>query len=740
MKNGFKGLKSTVLAKVLNYRKKGLVLSGKEHAEMKSKMGVKNLRRFLTNSSKIRYKLIISFMVPIAFIIFLGLVSFRTASEGIIKNYETSSVQTIRMTGEYLRLGLESVKACGIQYSNDNTINNYFSNLYADNKTEYNSAYKYINSFFSAKQISDEFIGNLYIISDTVKSIATKSINSSGLYEGFTGMEPGSYLKQNRTKDAWTGKNEYLDENLKTTATDYSVRLIRSLNRAQAMLIIDVSMEAVSGILNRLEFDKSGFLAVVTSDGKEILAETSKAEKIKTDDNSTDRNSKEESISGIFYGEEFYQKAFESEAAADSQYVKYKGKDYLFMYSKVGDTNALVCALMPKAVITSQADNIKKVTIAVVILASLLAAAIALAISQGIDKTLKGIILQLKEAANGDLTVRFNSKRKDEFHILIDEIQNTFNNMKNLIHQVNGLSTEVAASSENVTNTSEVFLKASKDISTAMYEIEQGVTQQAADAQECLIQMDNLSNKISLVSGNTSDISQIVDKAKISITEGTKVTEALNRQSHSTIEISTDIIRDIERLDEKSLSISNIINVINGIASQTNLLSLNASIEAARAGEYGRGFAVVASEIRKLAEQSQNSVNDIRGIIESIQEDTKKAVGTAKTAEQALQLQKDAVKDTMDSYHNINHSVEQLMVFLTDITQNVDNIEESRVSTLRAIENISAVLEEIAASSNTVNQTSMEQITSVEILNGAAGMLNQNADMLVQEVKKFRVE
>ncbi|MGB8452532.1 MAG: methyl-accepting chemotaxis protein [Anaerocolumna sp.] len=361
-------------------------------------------------------------------------------------------------------------------------------------------------------------------------------------------------------------------------------------------------------------------------------------------------------------------------------------------------------------------------------------------ISQGIDTTIKGIILRLKEAAKGDLTVKFDSKRRDEFHILIEEIQNTFINMKDLVRQVNGLSTEVSSSSVNVTNTSEVFLKSSKDISTAVHEIEQGISQQANDAEECLIQMDNLSPKIVLVSENTREISQIADKTKRNIKEGTLVTEDLNSQSQSTNEIATDIIKDIEKLDEKSLSISKIINVINEIADQTNLLSLNASIEAARAGEYGKGFAVVASEIRKLAEQSQGSVNDIREIIESIQGDTKKAAVTAKTAENALKLQGSAVKNTTDSYHNINDSVEKLMINLNYITRNVGNIEEARISTLRAIENISAVLEEIAASASTVNQTSNEQLESVEILNKAAGLLNQNAEILVQEVNKFKVE
>lgn len=185
------------------------------------------------------------------------------------------------------------------------------------------------------------------------------------------------------------------------------------------------------------------------------------------------------------------------------------------------------------------------------------------------------------------------------------------------------------------------------------------------------------------------------------------------------------------------LFVTNITNVINDIANQTNLLSLNASIEAARAGEYGKGFAVVATEIRNLADMSKKSVNEIRSIINSIQEDTKNAVEIARTAEGALGMQEDAVKNTTGSYRSINDSVERLVVFLTSITDDVERIEKSRVTTLGAIENISAVLEEIAASSNMVSQTAAAQLNSVATLKESAEDLSRNADDLLGDVQKF---
>jgi methyl-accepting chemotaxis protein len=205
------------------------------------------------------------------------------------------------------------------------------------------------------------------------------------------------------------------------------------------------------------------------------------------------------------------------------------------------------------------------------------------------------------------------------------------------------------------------------------------------------------------------------------------------------LKITRDIISEIENLSEKSQAVNKVVNVINEIANQTNLLSLNASIEAARAGEYGKGFAVVTGEIRKLAELSKESVKDIKNIIESIQNDITKTADKAKKAEKVIYLQDIAVKNTTVSYHNIDASVEKLVNNIQYISADVDNIEKLRVNTLGAIESISAVLEEIAASSNSVTQISNEQLNAVVSLITSSGILNENIDELVNSVHNFKL-
>ncbi len=680
--------------------------------------------------STIRFKLIASFFIPVACIIILGAASYLKTSKSIVSSFETVTADSINMAAEFMRFGFSNVEAASIQYANDSSLVNYLTN--SGDLSEISNTKKLIENNLAAKKISDEFIENIFMISKDVLPISTTNLRyEKDTYESLRKTEIGQYLQKNRAKVVWDGQDEYLDKALETGPKDYSLRLIRNFTGLDAFLIIEIKAETMRKILTDLSFDKTGYLGVVTPDGREIIDE-SREEEAKASEISTE-------VYPIFTGESFYQEVLSGKETSGSSYVNYRGSEYLFMYSKIGGTGATLCALMPKSTINSQAASIRQITIIIVIFACILAVVTAFILSMGIDKTIKGINSKLRQAAKGDLTVKFTSNRKDEFHILIEELQETFGNMKKLILQMKQLSSEVSESSSNVSRTSELFLRSTGEISNAMNEIEQGINQQAKDAERCLVQMDRLSQGIELVSDNTKEIGQIANNTRKRVQEGSVISCELNEQTTSTIEITTGIIHDIEKLAEKSSSINTIINAINDIAGKTNLLSLNASIEAARAGEYGKGFAVVANEIRTLAEQSKRSVNDIKKIIGSIQEDTITAVETARKAEEVLKLQENAVKNTTLSYQDMNESVEKLVLFLQQITENVGNIEDSRASTLAAIENISAVLEEIAASSNNVTQTSGDQLTSVESLNTSAVRLNENADVLVQEIQNFQV-
>ena len=311
--------------------------------------------------------------------------------------------------------------------------------------------------------------------------------------------------------------------------------------------------------------------------------------------------------------------------------------------------------------------------------------------------------------------------------------------MKGLINKTKDLSTTVSESSMQVTTSANTFTEATREISAAIDEIEQGVNQQANDSENCLQQMDKLSQKIENVSQNTLEMETIAQDTKVAVVSGADKMKELEIKTDSTDTVINQVVEEIVTLEKKSIAIGNIVSVINDIAEQTNLLSLNASIEAARAGDAGRGFAVVADEIRKLADQSANSVAQIHNIISEIQNSVKTTVQHVHAAGENMKQQKVAVDDTEKTFEDINHRVEQLVNNIKTITMSIAEIEGARINTLLAIESISAVSEENAAASTAVNETSKDQLKQVDMLDQAAKALDCNAKELVDAVQQFRV-
>jgi methyl-accepting chemotaxis protein len=673
----------------------------------------------------IRVKLIAAFLLPVCFIIVLGTASYLTASNEIIDTFTKSTEDIIHSTGNYYDLIMENVEEKANQLSLNEDIKNYSSGYYDANSDEESKAYSRIYNTVYNQALTDKYIENITLLAANGKPISSAgAFSTADVYKTFSETEEGKSFENSGGK-GWTGFHSFLDEHLKILTTKYAISYTTSFidvySRKAGYIQMDINMSSVIDTLEALELPNNSKVAFISSDGREITIAGDPKEQ-------------------IFVNQSYYQNAILSEDLKGSSKTEYNGSEHLFIYSKVGTTGAVVAALIPYSQLTKRADFIRLLTVIIVIIASILAGVIGIVVASGISKTIRSILRTLLNVADGDLTVKVHTLRKDEFSDLSAGINHMIENMKNLLMKASSVGAMITSSTQNVAQNSELLLSASKDISSAISEIQQGIVQQATDTEQCLQQTDKLSSQIDLVYENSQAIEKITAKAKDVITNGIGVVDQLNDATKANIQITNQTIHDISELELESNAITEIIEVINNIASQTNLLSLNASIEAARAGDAGKGFSVVADEIRKLSLHSVNAAAEIEKLINNIRKKTRSTVNTVKQAELISKTTEAKLQNVVEVFYDINVHVDNLADNMNKIVVEVADIDKAKNDTLNAVESISAVAEETSAATEEVDATAQQQLDAVTILNEAAISMKNNVLELEQTIRLFKTE
>lgn len=673
----------------------------------------------------IRTKLIGAFMIPVILIVILGVSSYQRASKTIVSSYRESTVNTVQNAGEYYTLLLSNLETKSQQFTNDKVLVDYYSGKYKKKAAEEASNFATLQKTLKGDTLSDDNLNMVNVITSYGNCLTSEGSFSNEDFEELKESEEGAAILDAKGKSVWSGYHHFIDEKLGKSQDNYAVVISRAIinNHMKPVGIVsmDIKMEAIQKILSNIELPEGSICAFITPDGREITAEGESEEK-------------------IFYGADFYNAAVESEEVVGDSDVKIDGKEYMFVYSQIGATGCMLNLVIPEQVIMQQAANIKNMTIITVIAALILAIVVGVILARGIGNAIGNVNAILKVASEGDLTVKIETGRRDEFRKLNRHITDMIGSIKHLIRKSAKVAFRVTDSAMAVSQASEQFVDSAKSITQAIEHIEVGITEQAHDAENCLKKMDGLSEKIDFVNNSTTQIAEFADNTKQTVSNGISTIQELNTKAKATSQITKTVIDNIEDLEKASRSIEGITNTINEIATQTNLLSLNASIEAAKAGESGRGFSVVATEIRKLAEQSMQASQQIEKIIGSIQVRTKETVNNAKEAEEIVTSQEEALQATIQVFHMIGSQVEGLTENIEEISDGVSSIEGAKNETLRAIQNISAGLTETAAASAEVQSAADNQLQSARELNETATGLGGDANELQETISQFTVE
>lgn len=681
----------------------------------------------------IKSKLYVGFAIPILCVIMVGTVAYQKAAQGMSSNYKSATVKSMHMAVQYMDYGFSSLESEALQLYVDPNLSKYVLGL--NTQSEMLSLISSTKTNLMAKQVANSFIQSMHLVGNSkVKNISTgASLESEkGVFDEWILTEEGMKFVENRDGQ-WVGEHAELDRLLGLKKENYACSYLRVYANMAACAVIDLSKEAIISILQNLELGEGTITGFITSDGYEILLDSTK---------------EGETAGFSFKDKDYYNEAIaelnsdetdENDKFEFTKYVTYQGEKYLFMVSQSSVNGSVICGMVPESLIESNARDIRTVTVIFIILAAAIAALLGLFVAGSIGKAIRVISGKLHRVAEGDLTVIMEIRNRDEFAVLAGSVGNMIDNTRDLIVNVKDTSRKVEGSTQNMVEATAAMEKCGQSISSAVSEIEQGIAHQAEDAQNCLLQMDELSKKIQIVNSNVSEIVEIADNTRSMIQNGLGTMDELSARSTSTTEITQKVVESIRVLEEKSASIVKFVDVINEISEETSLLSLNASIEAARAGDAGRGFAVVAEEIRKLADGSMNAANEIQKVVQEIVEQTKGTVSTAKEAEGIVSVQTGIVDKTIEAFNNMNTSVEALVSSLRGVGSSVSSMEEERRDTLRAIESISAASEETAASAAIVNDSVQSQLSVVDDLKAASGDLEERSADLERAINVFKI-
>ena len=702
--------------------------------DVKALKGRRSDRKKLHLFSGIRFKITVAFIVPVVLMIGLGVISYNRSAEALTSNYESSSKSTLDTAASYMNLIIETIRTASYDISVSTIAREYYGQTYAKDAYKESTVFSTLRTEIESRKIANKYIRNIAFVANYGNAISTAlSYLDDSIYENVRKLDCAK--RTDKEDFIWLGNHPELDDYIGTSRYAFGI-MRKAYNmkfRQIGYVVVDVDYDEIANHIASINMGENAILALITPDGREIsyknIPVSDEAEGQANDSLDTE----------YIVNSELYDKILASEENGGSEYVEYNGEKYLLLYNKLESQGFMMVSLVPESYIIADADETARLTAAAVAVTALIVIVIGFILSTSMGTTIRKIMNGLEKASTGDLTVDIHTRRKDEFMILCESTNQMLGNIRALINKADTVAKALGNASERGGGNSGILLEETKSITTSISDVEKGIVMQANDAENCLTRMDDLSKKIGVVSENTGKIADIADVTKSTVSDGLATIDTLQDKVKATTQVTAEVISNIEDLEKASQSIANIVGAINDIADETSLLSLNASIEAARAGDAGRGFAVVAESIRKLAEQSLNSVNEIRNIVGKIQKQTVDTVEVAKQAEVIVNSQEEALKATIDVFHDIDKHVSGLAENLSQISAGIDAMEGAKKDTLAAIESISAVAEETASAVTEVNEAAGRQLEAVKKLNNESEELIDRSEDLVEAINKFTI-
>lgn len=329
--------------------------------------------------------------------------------------------------------------------------------------------------------------------------------------------------------------------------------------------------------------------------------------------------------------------------------------------------------------------------------------------------------------------------RNDEIGEMGRALQKLQQQVHDMMKTVAEASKQVAASSQQLTNSSEQSAEVSGQVADSIVNVAGSCSEQFTEVENASAHIETLSVNMEKFEKTLDHAGNVVSSARTQADEGEHKVAGAVKQMELIEQSVSESAKVIEELGRESDKIGTIVDAISEIAEQTNLLALNAAIEAARAGEHGRGFAVVADEVRKLAEQSSESANEIAGIIGSIQNKAKSAVTVMQDGVDQVKSGVGAVNGAGTTFKDIAGMVEKVVNETKEMERIVATLSQSTSTISSAIGKISEMSRNVAGEAETVSAATEEQTATMNEIASSSRRLTEMAESMEASVEKFKI-